>query len=1662
MIKFRSFLLSLLLFQFVSFFGQDNLPKYWAYRDRFNKDFVKIGSLSGESMLMSARSIGFAYSGADTEPDGFKPSRIYFQDATIYLGHYIALLASEFRLLSLNGEDVQPTLNELRYALLALNRLDLDAEEYLSQGINSQTPDDVNGLLLRDDVGSDFYDNFQYDYSQIFDRPCDFTMTHSDFTPVVQYTGDGYTAGQQLVFEPENVMSLDQITTIMTGLRCVFDFLPDAPVPITGQTDFNLHDEAQNIALRILHYIMAVEDGCNDSAHPCLIFKILNWDGDFVPRGGDLTFAAPQLIALAQHFEDPVINSYSWMQLGLMKVPLMVPAEKLDGLRDDLLALSFPIALDPVGTLCINNLIDELSDHIADNEPLIIGTIPLSSIRTILEEFEDQEVDISKGGDPCVHLSLDLIQAINAIEIGVEDMALCDDIVAAEAGAVLGEALAIISAQVGVNAPLMSFSISTYLALNPTVVIQSIILPLDILDGTVCIQDYMPEFEMNDDNIHILLELGTISGVWDEAYVKQIADASDMKHYNLLHAIFNNNGVPYNTTDEGLKAELIDIVPCHGIFADPLMDQYHPTTSTHSSYAMTNRFYGANRLFKPGDSNVGIPDASFRGEFSGIDFMVYHNLHRLLWPVAGFKRAASCECVVEITTEEVLTSDLTCTRKFTDYKAKGIPIESYLAHSLVVDDGVSLHVKNDLIICNQVESIPTLLTLGTGSVLQLYGGNAITVRTGNKIVLSGGAMLRAGLEDIDEPERMSTIILEDNAELIVEDASSILCYGGLRLVMKTGSKFILNGSQCIPASAALNGIWFDAEEATFEITDAALISSGCPDTDNVLRNCEFTADNSYVSLDATSSIDCNNFHASATEFTFTDATLSLSTRLDAVECNFHLTATDLRLEGGDLQVNAGSKFYWHGTDACVLNGWGARLLFDQGELHIPAGHIFTFSHDAPEGGYLEVAPDTENMLHTGSGSVFLIQGDDNEHVVLRIKDYAHLQNANFMAGDFKLQNCKVELNNHGNIFTDMDFTAFNVHFEDPDIEYEEITGAGVHVWYTDPVISNCSFNNVRFNAHFGKSMVNNTNFDGEGSGFECYAGNYKFNYCDFNQCGVRSESLALASSIDNSTFNQAEEIVRDESLVEVLVKHSDLDNGGRGIAKVGGKLTLRCCNFSGNETAIYMATGKLNLSSGDLAGYNSFRNNDYCIEIERQEEIDLYRGYNDFSGFNYFCIHGTLNQPCNASFCEMPNIDAFNNYWGEETSEGPGPVMVGGALYSPNPSMFDVHADHIPNHCKYEVVIESICNVMFTDAEPVAASPRSVLPCGSQDRVIVKSLQAVNLDAGKQVSHAGMLKDLEVDITNPQINTASFDHISLDSALVFAAMQMENYDSLANDAVAIDLFHQALTDSLDLSNPDIRRKMNWGRYHMKSAMEKMFVDGELSVAANQSAFEAPVQQYVDVLNLMTDTVLTDTTYHNQFFLELDKGQLFRTIDKPFIAQQVYAHLGDCQLDSLEQSIVNGWLQQVDIEISLEAQYMDDDVPVDSITTEVDTTGYTNPISYEVSNYYFGLWIDSPNSVTFVSCGDDPVYRMATVETAKLQLFPNPAHGFINVSSPDKEALYQVTLLDLGGRIISQSSIRLQGERNVSQFALPPGMAMGNYILRFSNDLLTEDHLVLID
>jgi len=79
--------------------NEQNLKKYWENRDRLRKYMVKIGPLQGESIPIRQR---------DRQTNS-----VIWSDATSYMGYYIAVLASEYKLLKDANKSTTATENEL-------------------------------------------------------------------------------------------------------------------------------------------------------------------------------------------------------------------------------------------------------------------------------------------------------------------------------------------------------------------------------------------------------------------------------------------------------------------------------------------------------------------------------------------------------------------------------------------------------------------------------------------------------------------------------------------------------------------------------------------------------------------------------------------------------------------------------------------------------------------------------------------------------------------------------------------------------------------------------------------------------------------------------------------------------------------------------------------------------------------------------------------------------------------------------------------------------------------------------------------------------------------------------------------------------------------------------------------------------------------------------------------------------------------------------------------------------------------------------------------------------------------------------------------------------------------------------------------------------------
>ena len=248
-------------------FAQNNdeeiLEKYWKYRDQLRKRFMKIGQFEGESIPASVIIPNRQY-GQEDQTTG---SIMQWRDATITLGYYWIVLATEYSLLNQNNENTQSTLNELYYAMQAFNRIDMTAEGYLGGNMDaSANPTDLNGFFIRDDVPHEMAQNFENDppipNGPIQPDPGNPNQMRSGFEGWTNY--DNAAMGDEAqTTEPQlgNSESLDQLTTVILGLHFIQRFIPDGTwvQPTASDSGMYIREEALEIIKRLVEYLNDTE-----------------------------------------------------------------------------------------------------------------------------------------------------------------------------------------------------------------------------------------------------------------------------------------------------------------------------------------------------------------------------------------------------------------------------------------------------------------------------------------------------------------------------------------------------------------------------------------------------------------------------------------------------------------------------------------------------------------------------------------------------------------------------------------------------------------------------------------------------------------------------------------------------------------------------------------------------------------------------------------------------------------------------------------------------------------------------------------------------------------------------------------------------------------------------------------------------------------------------------------------------------------------------------------------------------------------------------------------------------------------------------------------------------------------------------------------------------
>ena len=156
---------------------EQNLEKYWHYRDRLRERFIVVSQNVEEE-------------GVNIPAGDYYNDTLAFSDGNSIMSHYLSLLSTELYLLKINGQDYSTTLAELYYAMLALERLDLYSElhwrkfdhkfrfrnnadsarnlAFLNSLASTPVADqyepqmsDINGMHLRDDASPAFWNKYK-------------------------------------------------------------------------------------------------------------------------------------------------------------------------------------------------------------------------------------------------------------------------------------------------------------------------------------------------------------------------------------------------------------------------------------------------------------------------------------------------------------------------------------------------------------------------------------------------------------------------------------------------------------------------------------------------------------------------------------------------------------------------------------------------------------------------------------------------------------------------------------------------------------------------------------------------------------------------------------------------------------------------------------------------------------------------------------------------------------------------------------------------------------------------------------------------------------------------------------------------------------------------------------------------------------------------------------------------------------------------------------------------------------------------------------------------------------------------------------------------------------------------------------------------------------
>lgn len=1471
---------------------QQNLLKYWNFRDAFLEDFIKVGRFEGESLPAMAIGIGNCVDNDavfdGTPINGTYYSDMHWGDGTLNQGHYLGFLATEYFLRKENSMDTNGVLNELYYALNALNRLDLGAEPYLDEEYGLTLNPTLNGFYLRDDVP----DNFRQNWIQ---KDWQVGCLNSD-----QYYNNNVLQehnGQNFIVKNINYLnapSLDQMTSLLVGLRVIKELVPNIYVkPTTNDSGFFLITEVRQIATRMLSYARDRD------------WQLIDINGWPVANGGGevILTAYPMIIAWSKIMDITEVQALSLMGF-------------YNAVRRRLETLSIANLQSCITGYGSSKKWSQLEQDSICNRL----SNPLNPLNAIHQLALSQ---LSGSGDPGVNNNQNNSVYLNWQSSGLYSIDLSNtiDLWSNDFNSDLSNIL-------------LTFS-------NDSLV-STLSFPLN-------------QFKLNKDkakahNLTILFNSGVISGLWDKNTVNDFGDFTGDRELELINSLLRNEQ-PQKSRQ--FYKSFLDSMPQEGPYSihgrgwnvqQNAPYSYEEHVFTENGWAASYRWTKPQFKYGQGENNP------YRGRFNALDYMYFHNLYRILFrdEISNkFKRSFECDCSSQLqipvggSTEEVLAKQIvnqklqfipTCkedifegnhdvsglfeiTTWFPEYADYDIRVNKYILDDVRVFPSAEVKMYTNTVLCNTHS-----LQIDDNAVFDVINGT-FKVNIQSSVDIYGDLIIREkGVVDFGAA---SSVTIHSGGRIIIEDGGQLLInYGGV-LRYHDGAKIITSGENSEIVLRGAIGLMDDG--TTFEIDHVSSPQSG-----------RFIVEG-------------------------TSAWISKS--------NVVTGFCDVVLNGKDE------------NDEFLIIKENSRLKFEDGVSPFAVGRVRIHSCkvELGENSFIEVRQPfrTNNCSYT---SVF-------DNAGLTITDDNHILNCTFsdvpIYADL-LEGYNLRLS-HSTLMSDKHINEVNHD------NLLTVTGGFYPVGMEI------------YNSHFS------------GSSIAC----------------IRSEALGVPSKIKNCFFEHSDPLtsfsatrgLMDYSNSDIQLEGNNFNQIGFGVHGTFNNYLLKCNDFNNIDFSIaYLSFGsKIEMSTDDLMGYNNFGKTEYWSQFEiRDSDFKINNGRNYFSGDqNNLYINGNTLTPCPSNL--VCSWSAKRNQWGPTLAL---PQQNKFSISDPNGNPFDITASptELQPECGYYE------NTNGTTPFTSVSGPG-------------QSLVGLNQNNGNSNPNTN---NGVANSTLPFVTTFFNPSIRLDNAVKHGIKKMKIHDSLGNDVYAVEVFNDVFNNNLSKHNPHVKKWLDLSLSSMKSAIENAVYEDNISPQNNQALFDNYVQMYVDALNYMSDSLITRKNYKEQFYLELDKAQLFYLLEMPEVGSEILSEVDYCGLDSSEQIALNYWKKQFKT-YELKGQF---GVAYRDTNIVVDTTSYNLAYPYNPPKFYFGSKINSVHDIVYRDCNDDGYRSFETGNSDvknKFSVYPNPAQHEVNLTCENHEFSDDLTvqLLSTSGKIVRTYSIR---EFRASVKLNLDGISPGTYLI----------------